>query len=191
MYAIVQVGGRQYRATPGDRLVVDRMDVEPGSELQLPDVRMLVAETGDSQSTQVGRPRIEDAFVAATALGHFRGPKMLVFKYKPKKRYRRKRGFRAELTELRIDGISLEQVVAAGESAVAATTKPAAKVPAKKTPAASKVAAAVSAEPLTPPAKSKAAAVPAKPRRAAQPVTKAAQAAAELADDSQESGDGA
>ncbi len=172
-------------------MVVDRLDVEPGSELQLPDVRMLVAEAGDSQSTQVGRPRIEDAFVAATALGHFRGPKMLVFKYKPKKRYRRKRGFRAELTELRIDGISLEQLGAAGESAPAATPEPAAKVPAKKAPAAPKVAEAASAEPLAPRAKGKGAAVPAKPRRTAKPAAKAAQVAVELADDSQESGDGA
>jgi large subunit ribosomal protein L21 len=103
MYAIVQVGGRQYRAAPGDRLVVDRLDVEPGARFQLADVRMLVAEDGDSAETQIGRPRLEEVSVAARAVGHFRGPKILVFKYKPKKRYRRHQGFRAELTELRIE----------------------------------------------------------------------------------------
>ncbi|MDA8330492.1 MAG: 50S ribosomal protein L21 [Candidatus Dormibacteraeota bacterium] len=106
MYAIVQIGGRQYRATPGQRVVVDRLDVEPGAELQLEDVRMVVAEAGDSGATMVGTPRLSEVTVNATAVSHLRGPKILVFKYKPKKRYRRQRGFRADLTELRIDSIA-------------------------------------------------------------------------------------
>jgi len=105
MYAIVQVGGRQYRAAPGERLVVDRMDVEPGSRVNLSDVRMLIAEDGDGTETEIGRPRVEDVAVAARAISHFRGPKILVFKYKPKKRYRRHQGFRAELTELRVEEV--------------------------------------------------------------------------------------
>jgi large subunit ribosomal protein L21 len=107
MYAIVQVGGRQYRAAPGERLVVDRLDVEPGSRVHLSDVRMLIAEEGDEGETQIGRPRLDDVAVAARAVSHFRGPKILVFKYKPKKRYRRHRGFRAELTELRVEEVRL------------------------------------------------------------------------------------
>jgi large subunit ribosomal protein L21 len=107
MYAIVQVGGRQYRAAPGERLVVDRLDVEPGSRVHLSDVRMLIAEEGDDGETQIGRPRLDDVAVAARAVSHFRGPKILVFKYKPKKRYRRHRGFRAELTELRVEEVRL------------------------------------------------------------------------------------
>jgi large subunit ribosomal protein L21 len=109
MYAIVQVGGRQYRATAGDRLVVDRLDVEPGTRLQLQDVRMLVVEEGEKGETLVGRPSLDEVLVEATAVSHFRGPKILVFKYKPKKRYRRQRGFRAELTELRIEEVGIEQ----------------------------------------------------------------------------------
>lgn len=109
MYAIVQVGGRQYRAAPGDRLVVDRLDVEAGSRVHLADVRMLVAEDGDGGETQIGRPRLEGVAVAARAVSHFRGPKILVFKYKPKKRYRRHQGFRAELTELRVEEVRLGQ----------------------------------------------------------------------------------
>ncbi|HUY56900.1 MAG TPA: 50S ribosomal protein L21 [Candidatus Micrarchaeaceae archaeon] len=105
MYAIVQVGGRQYRAAPGERLVVDRLPVEPGSRVHLSDVRMLIAEEGDGTETEIGRPRVADVAVAARAISHFRGPKILVFKYKPKKRYRRHQGFRAELTELRVEEV--------------------------------------------------------------------------------------
>jgi large subunit ribosomal protein L21 len=105
MYAIVQIGGRQYRATPGQRVVVDRLEVDPGDEIQLQDVRMVVSESGDSAATVVGTPTVSGVTVTATALGHLRGQKVLVFKYKPKKRYRRQRGFRAELTEIRIDSV--------------------------------------------------------------------------------------
>jgi large subunit ribosomal protein L21 len=105
MYAIVQVGGRQYRAAAGERLVVDRLEVEAGSRVHLSDVRMLIAEEGDGTETEIGRPRVANVAVAARAISHFRGPKILVFKYKPKKRYRRHQGFRAELTELRIEEV--------------------------------------------------------------------------------------
>ena len=136
MYAIVQVGGRQYRATAGDRLVVDRLDVEPGTLLQLQDVRMLVAEEGDEGQTRVGRPSLDDVLVEATAVSHFRGPKMLVFKYKPKKRYRRQRGFRAELTELRIEEVGVEpSAPSSGRKAAGSTVTrkaPAASAPAER-----------------------------------------------------------
>jgi large subunit ribosomal protein L21 len=136
MYAIVQVGGRQYRATAGDRLVVDRLDVEPGTLLQLQDVRMLVAEEGDKGQTRVGRPSLDDVLVEATAVSHFRGPKMLVFKYKPKKRYRRQRGFRAELTELRIEEVGNEMSGPSSGRRVAGSTvtrkAPAAPAPADR-----------------------------------------------------------
>ncbi|HUY55585.1 MAG TPA: 50S ribosomal protein L21 [Candidatus Nanopelagicaceae bacterium] len=187
MYAIVQVGGRQYRATPGDRLVVDRMEVEPGSELQLPDVRMVVAESGDSEATQVGRPRLEDVFVAATAVSHFRGPKLLVFKYKPKKRYRRKRGFRAELTELRIDGISLGSAGAPKEP-VDSAPKAVTKAPARRSPAAKADASAGAGEPG---ATAGPVAAASKPRRAARAKASVSESAAELPGGSEESGDGA
>ncbi len=108
MYAIVQVGGRQYRAAHGERLLVDRLPVEVGARMQLADVRMLVAEEGDGDTaTMVGRPTVEGVSVAARAVAHRRGPKLLVFKYKAKKRYRRRQGFRAELTELRIEEVRL------------------------------------------------------------------------------------
>ena len=122
MYAVVQVGGRQYRARPGERMVVDRMAVAEGQAVELGDVRMLVAEPGDSLETAVGRPRVEGARVTATAVSHLRGPKVVVFKYKPKKRYRRTMGFRAELTELRI-----EEVLGPDQQPVRETRAPAAR----------------------------------------------------------------
>jgi len=128
MYAIVQVGGRQYRAAPGERLVVDRLEVEPGSRVHLSDVRMLIAEEGDEGETQIGRPRLDDVAVAARAVSHFRGPKILVFKFKPKKRYRRHRGFRAELTELRVEEVRLGAYQdAAAEPAKKCTSRAGAK----------------------------------------------------------------
>ena len=132
MYAVVQVGGRQYRAQPGERLVVDRMAVAEGQAVELSDVRMLVAEPGDSAVTAVGRPKVEGAKVTATAVSHLRGPKVVVFKYKPKKRYRRTMGFRAELTELRIDevlGPGQEQVGDPGAPVTRGRSRKAAVVP--------------------------------------------------------------
>ena len=143
MYAVVQVGGRQYRARPGERMVVDRMAVAEGQAVELGDVRMLVAEPGDSLETAVGRPRVEGARVTATAVSHLRGPKVVVFKYKPKKRYRRTMGFRAELTELRIEEVLGPGQAPAGQRRAPATRRssraaaPAAaeEAPAKAVPA--------------------------------------------------------
>lgn len=101
MYAVVQHGGHQYRVAPGDRLVVDRLAAEVGSVVALAPVLVL----GEDAGVRVGNPAVEGAQVAATVLGHRVGPKLRVFKYKPKKRYRRTRGFRAELTELRVEAV--------------------------------------------------------------------------------------
>ncbi len=103
MYAIVQQGGRQYRVTPGDTVVVDRLPDPPGSTVTLADVRMVAG--GEDSAPVVGAPSVPGVVVEATVVGHHRGPKLLIFKYKPKKRYRRRQGFRAELTELRIESV--------------------------------------------------------------------------------------
>jgi large subunit ribosomal protein L21 len=186
MYAIVQVGGRQYRAAPGERLVVDRLDVEPGSRVHLSDVRMLIAEEGDKSETQIGRPRLDDVAVAARAVSHFRGPKILVFKYKPKKRYRRHQGFRAELTELRIEEVRLGayQDSPASEPAKKRTTarggRPAAQesaeVAPKPTVASAKASVRSSTRARRGPAKSEAATAPAKVKTASVAKPKAPRA---------------
>ena len=108
MYAILQQSGHQYRVSPGDRLLVDRLAAEVGSVVALEPV---VLVQGDSGSPTVGTPVVDGARVAATVVSHPKGGKIRVFKYKPKKRYRRTHGHRSLLTELRV-----EAVLAAGEA---------------------------------------------------------------------------
>ncbi len=103
MYAIIQTGGKQYRVEEGQRLDVEKLDVEPGAEVVLEDV-LLVGEGAD---VKVGTPKVADARVRATVLNHFRGPKLIVFKKKRRKNYHRKQGHRQEQTALRIDRIEV------------------------------------------------------------------------------------
>jgi large subunit ribosomal protein L21 len=107
MYAILQQSGHQYRVSPGDRLVVDRLAAEVGSMVALEPVVLVAGDDG----TQVGTPVVDGVRVAAMVVSHRKGAKIRVFKYKPKKRYRRTHGHRSHLTELRI-----EAVLAAGEA---------------------------------------------------------------------------
>ncbi|HXA30526.1 MAG TPA: 50S ribosomal protein L21 [Candidatus Angelobacter sp.] len=106
MYAILQQSGHQYRVSPGDRLVVDRLAAEVGSVVALEPVVLVQNDEG----TQVGTPVVSGARVAAVVVAHSQGAKIRVFKFKAKKRYRRTHGHRSALTELRI-----EAVLAAGE----------------------------------------------------------------------------
>jgi len=101
MFAVIKSGGRQYKVSAGDRLEVNRMAVEIGKQVQFDEV-LLISDAG---ATMVGSPIVENAMVLATATAHARGEKLIVFKYKSKKRYRHKRGHRQELTVFTIDDI--------------------------------------------------------------------------------------
>jgi large subunit ribosomal protein L21 len=101
MYAIVRTGGRQYRAEPGAHIDVERLPYAVGEAIELDEV-LLLADDGD---TTIGQPLVDDAKVKATVVDQFRGDKIIVWKYNPKKRYRRKRGHRQYYTRLRIDEI--------------------------------------------------------------------------------------
>jgi large subunit ribosomal protein L21 len=103
-YAIVEDGGKQYRAVVGETVDVDHFSAEVGEELDLERV-LLVAEDGKAA---VGKPYVEGAKVLATVVSQVKGPKVIVFKYKPKKRYRVKNGHRQQYTRIRIDSIELE-----------------------------------------------------------------------------------
>jgi len=101
MFAVIKNGGRQYKVSAGDRLEVNRMAVEIGKQVQFGEVLLI----SDADTTMVGSPLVENAMVLATATAHARGKKLIVFKYKSKKRYRHKRGHRQELTVFTIDDI--------------------------------------------------------------------------------------
>ncbi len=100
--AVVVSGGKQYRVAPGDRILVDHVAAEPGSEVTLDRV-LMVAEGG---VVKVLPQELGGATVTARVLAHQRGRKIEVLRYKPKKRVRVRRGARAELTALEIVSIS-------------------------------------------------------------------------------------
>ena len=104
MYAIVESGGKQYKAVPGTTVEVDRLHIDEGTQLDLDQV-LLVA---DDENVKVGTPTVDGAAVKATVIEHIKGKKILVFKYKPAERYRRKRGHRQQYTRLHIDEISVK-----------------------------------------------------------------------------------
>jgi large subunit ribosomal protein L21 len=106
MYAIVETGGKQYRVKPGDTVAVEKLAGEPGEILDLDRV-LLIAGNGDRE-TRVGSPGVAGAVVRAEVLAHFRGEKIIIFRYKSKVRYRRKTGHRQSLTRLRITDILLD-----------------------------------------------------------------------------------
>ncbi len=109
-FAIVEDGGKQYRAAEGEFIEVDRFPSEIGEEVDIERV-LLIA---DGENTLVGTPVIAGAKVQATVVDHIKGSKVVVFKYKPKKRYRIKTGHRQQYTRLRIDSILTDQAEAEG-----------------------------------------------------------------------------
>jgi large subunit ribosomal protein L21 len=104
MYAIVASGGKQYKAVPGGTIEVDRLHIEEGTQIDLDQVLMV----SDEEDVKIGTPNVKGANVKATVLEHIKGRKILVFKYIPKERYRRKRGHRQQYTRLQIDEISVK-----------------------------------------------------------------------------------
>ena len=104
MYAIVESGGKQYKAVPGATIEVDRLQLEEGAQIELDQV-LLVANEED---VQVGTPVVSGASVKATVLKHTKGSKIIVFKYKAKNRYRRKQGHRQQYTLLQVDEIAVK-----------------------------------------------------------------------------------
>jgi large subunit ribosomal protein L21 len=103
-YAIVEDGGKQYRAVEGGTIEVDYFASEAGEQVDLQ--RVLLVADGDD--VQVGTPLVSGAKVVATVVSQIKGPKLVVFRYKPKKRIRVKTGHRQKYTRLHVDAISLE-----------------------------------------------------------------------------------
>lgn len=101
MYAIVAASGKQFRVSEGDRIVVDRVSADVGQTVRLESVLFL----GGEDAPQVGKPFVSGAFLEATVLGHRAGDKIIVFRFKERKRFRRKIGHRQLLSELKIGAI--------------------------------------------------------------------------------------
>ena len=161
-YAIVESGGKQYRAEKGTTLVVDRIKADEGDKVNL----RAVMFRGDGDNVVIGGGDLEKVKVEATVTGHERGEKIRVFKYRAKKGFRKRQGHRSELTRLEVtevkmltrkpaapkkDDAAKDDAPAKDEAATekkpaapkkpAAAKKPAAKKPAAKKPAAKKPAA--------------------------------------------------
>ncbi len=101
-YAIIETGGKQYRVAVGDTLSIEKLPVEPGADITFDRVLMV----GSDGSAKVGTPLLAGATVQAQVEQQYRGPKIVVFKYKPKKRYRRRTGHRQSLTRVAITAIN-------------------------------------------------------------------------------------
>lgn len=101
MYAVIETGGKQYRVAAGDTIAVERLAAETGTQVEIDRVLMVSGDAG----VTIGAPVVDGAAVVATVAEHFRGPKIRVFKFKPKKRYRRTMGHRQEMTRLTIEEI--------------------------------------------------------------------------------------
>ena len=140
MYALVKTGGKQYRVSKDDTILVERISADEGAEVILDNVVML----GDGDKVTIGTPRVEGAAVSATVMRQTRGPKIIIFRRKRRKNHRRTQGHRQDLTLLKInaiaeDGKSLTPK-AAPKKATAKTEE--AKAAPKKAPAKKAVAKA-------------------------------------------------
>ena len=101
MYAVIRSGGKQYTVRPGDTLDVEKLDGEAGASVELGEVLMV----SDDGTTTVGSPTIAGARVVAEIVAHGKGKKVVVFKYKPTIRYRKRTGHRQQYTRLSVKEI--------------------------------------------------------------------------------------
>lgn len=141
MYAIVEIAGHQYKVTKDQQLIVNRLHADEGTNVQFDNV-LLIDNSGD---ITVGAPAISGASITAKVNSHLKGDKVIVFKKKRRKGYRKKNGFRAYLTEIQIESITAsgskpaKKAVKTEDKPAAAAPKakeaPAAEAPAKKAPA--------------------------------------------------------
>jgi large subunit ribosomal protein L21 len=103
MYAIIRTGGKQFRAEPGKNLRIPSLDIEPGETVTFDDV--LLGADGDQIT--IGAPGLSGAAVTGQVVRHGKGEKIIIFKHKRRKNYRRKQGHRQKFTEVRINEINL------------------------------------------------------------------------------------
>ena len=102
MFAVVSIGGHQYKVSEGDEIYVNRLAKNEGDKVTFDEV-LLVENDGD---TKVGSPTIASASINATILGHSKADKVIVFKKKRRKGYRKKNGHRQSITKIKVDAIT-------------------------------------------------------------------------------------
>ncbi|MBR3132908.1 MAG: 50S ribosomal protein L21 [Clostridia bacterium] len=103
MYAIIEACGKQYKVTEGDVVFFEKLDAEEGKKVTFDNVVLL----SDDKKVQVGNPYVKGIKVEGKVVSHGKGKKIIVFKYKPKKNYRRKQGHRQPYTKVEITSIKL------------------------------------------------------------------------------------
>jgi large subunit ribosomal protein L21 len=114
MYAVIKTGGKQYRVIAGERLKVEKLEVEVGGTVTLDQILMV----SDGSTTTIGSPIINGATVKATVLSHGRGDKVMIFKFRRRKHYRKTQGHRQSFTEIQIG-----EILAAAKPAKAKAAK--------------------------------------------------------------------
>jgi large subunit ribosomal protein L21 len=164
MYAVVKTGGKQYRVSKDDVIVVEKLAADTGASVELDQVLML----DDGKDALIGTPLVDGARVAATVLDQARGDKIIIFKKKRRKDYRRLKGHRQQVTILRITDI-LARGAKASPAKAAAPVKDEAPVEPAPTPAAAETPVEASTEAVTPEVAAPEAAAP----EAAAPAKKA------------------
>jgi large subunit ribosomal protein L21 len=160
MYAVIKTGGKQYRVTPGEKLKVEKLLGEVGSDVTIDKVLMMV----DGDNVTIGAPLIAGASVPATVLAHGRGDKVMIFKFRRRKHYRKTQGHRQGYTEIQIGDFGSSKPAKVAKPEVKAETAPA--KPAKAAAPAKEVKVAKATKPVAKAAKP--AAKAAKPAKAAK-----------------------
>jgi len=102
MYTVIRAGGKQYRVTAGEKLKIEQIPADVGSQITLDQVLMV----GEGESVKVGNPLVAGATVTATVVSHGRGEKVRIFKLRRRKHYQRTQGHRQNYTEIRVDAIA-------------------------------------------------------------------------------------
>lgn len=101
MYAIIKTGGKQYKVSEGDEIIIEKLEAEENSVVTFEEVLAII----DGDDAKIGTPNVEGAKVTATVVKNGKGPKLRIFKYKHKTNYRRRQGHRQPFTKVKIDKI--------------------------------------------------------------------------------------
>jgi len=102
MYAVIKTGGKQYRVAPGEKIKIEQIPADVGSQIVIDQVLMV----GEGESVKVGNPLVSGAKVTATVMSHGRGDKVRIFKLRRRKHYQKTQGHRQNYTEIRVEAIT-------------------------------------------------------------------------------------